>query len=90
MKLPIAVFLGIACSLSAQTKAPSPDPKPLPSSSQQDKDLSTYDFSGALQMLRGQPTPAQKASTTPSMPPLQVGTGSATAAALVAVAFKTA
>ena len=82
MKLPIAVFLGIACSLSAQTKVPSPDPKPStvsPSSSKQDKDLSTYDFSGALQMLRGQPTPAQKASTTPSIPPLQVGTGSATA-----------
>jgi type IV secretion system protein VirB9 len=82
MKLPITVFLGIACSLSAQTKAPSPDPKPStvsPSSSKQDKDLSTYDFNGALQMLRGQPTSAQKASTTPSIPPLQVGTGSATA-----------
>jgi type IV secretion system protein VirB9 len=81
MKLPITVFLGIACSLSAQTKGPSPDPKPLtvsPSGPKQDKDLSTYDFNGALQMLRGQPTPAQKTSTAPSIPPLQVGTGSAT------------
>ena len=58
MKLYIAVLLGIACSLSAQTKAPSPDPKPSTfrrATSQQDNDLSTYDFNGALQKLRGQP-----------------------------------
>jgi len=82
MKLPIAVFLGITCSLSAQTKAPSSDPKPAtvsPSSSQQDKDLSTYDFNGALQRLRGQPANPGKAFTAPLIPSLQAGTGSATA-----------
>jgi type IV secretion system protein TrbG len=82
MKLPFAVYLAIACSLSAQTKAPSPEPKPstvLPSSSQQDKDLSTYDFNGALQKLRGQPTNSGKAFTAPSIPPLQAGAGSAAA-----------
>jgi type IV secretion system protein VirB9 len=68
--------------LSAQTKAPSPDPKPStvsPSSSHQDKDLSTYDFNGALQKLRGQPANPEKAFTAPSIPPLQTGTGSAAA-----------
>ena len=78
----IAVFLGIACSLSAQTKGPSPDPKPStvsPSSSQQDKNLSTYDFNGALQKLRGQPASSEKGSTAPSIPPVQAGTGPAAA-----------
>lgn len=82
MKLSIAVFLGITCSLSAQTKAPSPDSKPSavsPSSSRQDKDLSTYDFNGALQKLRGQPANREKGFTAPSIPPLQAGSGPAAA-----------
>jgi P-type conjugative transfer protein TrbG len=81
MKLPIAVFLGIACSLSAQTKEPS---AVSPRSSQQDKDLSTYDFNGALQKLRGQPANPERGFTAPSIPPLQAGTGPAAANPAVA------
>jgi type IV secretion system protein TrbG len=57
MKFSIAVLLGIACSLPAQTKAPSTKAKPSDASSptsQQDNDLSKYDFNGALKKLRGQ------------------------------------
>ena len=57
MKFSIAVLLGIACSLPAQTKAPSSNAKPSDASSatsQKDNDLSKYDFNGALQKLHGQ------------------------------------
>ena len=57
MKFSIAVFLGIACSLPAQTKAPASNAKPSDASSatsQKDNDLSKYDFNGALQKLHGQ------------------------------------
>jgi type IV secretion system protein TrbG len=80
MKLPIAVFLGITCALSAQTKAPSPDSKSAgvpPKSSQPEKDLSTYDFNGALQVLRGQGAKQEKSGASPSIPPLQTAPASA-------------
>ena len=71
MKFSIAVFLGIACSLPAQTKAPASNAKPSDASSvtsQKDNDLSKYDFNGALQKLHGQ--------TTSSIPPLHTGSPS--------------
>ena len=70
MKLSIAVFLGIACSLPAQTKAPSSDAKPSMlrrATSQKDNDLSKYDFNGALQkLLTGNPTDSRPFDPAPA------------------------
>ncbi len=68
MKFSIAVLLGIACSLPAQTNAPASNAKPSDASSatsQKDNDLSKYDFNGALQKLHGQ--------SAPPIPPLHTG-----------------
>lgn len=80
MRLPIAIFLSIACALSAQTKAPSPDPKSVgvpPKIAQPEKDLFTYDFNGALQVLRGQGANQEKPGASPSIPPRETAPASA-------------
>jgi type IV secretion system protein TrbG len=87
MKSVIAILFGIACSVSAQTPAASSGPKSAsipPKSSQPQKDLSGYDFNGALQVLRGQGTNQEKSGVSPSIPPLQTGSTSAAANASAA------
>lgn len=81
MKSAIAILLGITCSVSAQTPAPSPDTKPVPRSATgapKAKDLSAYDFNGALQALRGQRANQEKSGAPLSIPPLQTGPAPAT------------
>ena len=80
MRYVVVSLLGIACSISAQTPAPSSAPKPAsdpPKSSQSEKDLSKYDFNGALQVLRGQGANPEKSGASPSIPPLRTGPASA-------------
>ncbi|UWZ85137.1 P-type conjugative transfer protein TrbG [Occallatibacter riparius] len=76
MRFSIAVLLGVACSLPAQTKTPSTDARQSGApagTSQQYNDLPNYDFNGALQKLRGQ--------TTPAIPPLRTNPPSVAAGA---------
>ena len=80
MRYVVVSLLGIACSISAQTPAPSSAPKPAsdpPKSSQPEKDLSKYDFNGALKVLRGQGANPEKSGASPSIPPLRTGPASA-------------